>query len=59
MWTAMSLGLPWRTCVVEYVKIKQVLGLNYEEMVKKLIEFSETSTDLKDGKVLISDITKY
>ena len=59
MRTAMSLGLPWKTGVVEYVKIKQALGLNYEEMVKKLIEFSKISTDRKDGKVLISDIAKY
>ena len=59
MWTAMSLGLPWRTGIVEYVKIKQALGLNYEAIVEKLIEFSKISTDRKDGKVLISDITKY
>ena len=59
MWKAMSLGLPWRTGIVEFAKIKQALGLNYEEMVKKLIEFSKISTDRKDGKVLISDIAKY
>ena len=56
---AEKLNLPWRTGVIQYTNISKALGLNFDDIVKKLVEFSKINPYRKDGKVSLKDLADY